>query len=51
MPGSEQYPKDRVAQKSYEKGGVTEGIKDRPIDGKENMKTGRAGQDADDKGK
>jgi hypothetical protein len=44
MPGSEQYPKDRVAQKSYESGGVEKsGNAPKDVGGKESMKTGRAG--------
>jgi hypothetical protein len=44
MPGGPNYPKDRVASTKYEKGGVTKGAPDKPVSGKELMKTGRAGK-------
>ena len=44
MPGAN-YPKDRVASTKYEKGGVQEGIKDKPVSGKEGgYKPKRAGK-------
>ncbi|HJS81925.1 MAG TPA: hypothetical protein VJ742_03730 [Nitrososphaera sp.] len=43
MPG-QGYPKDRVAQKGYEKGGVSSTTAPKPVSGKESTKTGRAGK-------
>ena len=43
MPGSPQYPSERVAQKSYESGGVQSGTAPKDIAGKEEVKTERAG--------
>lgn len=45
MPGSPQYPSDRVAQKSYESGGVQSGLPAVSEAGKEEVKTERAGKD------
>ncbi len=45
MPGSPQYPSDRVAQKSYEAGPVEQGNAPKDIAGKEEVKTERAGGD------
>lgn len=43
MPGSPQYPSDRVAQKSYESGGVQQGNTPKDVQGKEEVKTERCG--------
>lgn len=43
MPG-QGYPKDRVASTKYESGGVSQGNKQKPVNGPEHMKTGRAGK-------
>lgn len=44
MPGSTEYPKDRIAQKSYEKGEVKSNTAPKDIAGKEEVKTERAGK-------
>ena len=43
MPGTSQYPKDRVAQPSHESGQVKSGLPTAKIEGKETVKAGRAG--------
>ena len=44
MPGSTEYPKDRIAQKSYEKGPVKQGNEPKDIAGTEKVETHRAGE-------